>query len=68
MSIDPHWYSTMFAWYSMISVWLGSIFPDSHADHLPESLGYLEYVTRDHLHDMGKFLFGISCFLDIPLV
>ncbi|TNE53746.1 MAG: hypothetical protein EP344_14740, partial [Bacteroidetes bacterium] len=25
MSIDPHWYSTMFAWYSMISMLLGGL-------------------------------------------
>jgi hypothetical protein len=25
MSIDPHWYSTMFAWYSTISMLLGGL-------------------------------------------
>lgn len=62
MSVDPHWYSTMFAWYSMISVWLASISMTTMLIIYLKSKGYLEYVTRDHLHDIGKFLFGISVF------
>lgn len=62
MSIDTHWYSTMFAWYSMVSVWLGSISLTVMLIIYLKSLGYMEYVTRDHLHDIGKFLFGISVF------
>lgn len=27
-----------------------------------KSVGYMAYVSRDHLHDLGKFLFGIMCF------
>lgn len=62
MSIDPHWYSTMFAWYSMISMWLGSLSLTILIIIYLKSLGYMEYVTRDHLHDIGKYLFGISVF------
>lgn len=62
MSIDSHWYSTMFAWYSMISMWLGGISMTVMLIIYLKSLGYLEYVTHDHLHDVGKFLFGISVF------
>lgn len=62
MSVDPHWYSTMFAWYSMVSVWLGSISLTIMLIIYLKSLGYLEYVNRSHLHDMGKYMFGISVF------
>jgi cytochrome bd-type quinol oxidase subunit 2 len=62
MSIDPHWYSTMFAWYSMISMWLGGLSMTVMLIIYLKSLGYLEYVTQNHLHDIGKFLFGISVF------
>ncbi len=62
MSIDPHWYSTMFAWYSTASVWLASIATTIMLVIYLKSKGYLTYVTADHLHDMGKFLFGISVF------
>jgi hypothetical protein len=62
MSLDPHWYSTMFAWYSTASVWLGAISLTVLIIIYLKSRGYLEYVTYDHLHDLGKYLFGISVF------
>lgn len=62
MSIDTHWYSTMFAWYSMISLMLGSISLGVMLIIYLKSKGYMEYVSRDHVHDVGKFLFGISVF------
>ena len=62
MSVDPHWYSTMFAWYSMISMWLGSLSMTVMLIIYLKSLGYLDYVNQNHLHDIGKFLFGISVF------
>lgn len=62
MSLDPHWYSTMFAWYSTASAWLGSISFTVMIIIYLKSKGYLQYVTQDHLHDVGKYLFGISVF------
>lgn len=62
MSIDPHWYSTMFAWYSMVSLWLASMSLTIMLIIFLKSRGHLEYITHDHLHDIGKYLFGISVF------
>ncbi len=62
MSIDTHWYSTMFAWYSTISLFLGGLALFIVLILYLQSKGYLEYVTREHLHDLGKYLFGISVF------
>ncbi len=62
MAVDPHWYSTMFAWYSMVSVWLGAVALTIMLIIYLKSKGYMEYVNRSHLHDIGKFLFGISVF------
>lgn len=62
MSIDTHWYSTMFAWYSTISLFLGGLALFIVLILYLQSKGYLEYVTREHLHDLGKYLFGISIF------
>lgn len=62
MSIDAHWYSTMFAWYSSASLFLAMISLFIMIVIYLKSKGYMEYVTRDHLHDLGKFLFGISVF------
>ena len=62
MSIDPHWYSTMFAWYSTISMFLGGLALMIMLILYLKGRGYMEYVSREHLHDLGKYLFGISVF------
>jgi hypothetical protein len=62
MAVDPHWYSTMFAWYATASLWLASISLTTMIIIYLKSLGYMDYVNRSHLHDVGKFLFGISVF------
>lgn len=62
MSIDGHWYSTMFAWYSSASMFLGMISLTIMVIIYLKSKGYMEYVTREHLHDLGKYMFGISVF------
>lgn len=63
MSLDPHWYSTMFGVYFfaggvqaffavlVIAIWL------------LQQAGYLEHsITVEHRHDLGKFLFGFTFF------
>lgn len=62
MSVDPHWYSTMFAWYSTISLFLAGLALMVMIILYLQSKGYLEYVTQEHLHDLGKYMFGISVF------
>lgn len=62
MSIDPHWYSTMYVWYSMISVWLGSLSLTVLIIIFLKSRGYMEYVTPNHLHNLGMYIFGFSIF------
>ncbi len=62
MSIDSHWYSTMFAWYSSASMFLGMLSLSILIIIYLKSKGQMEYVTREHLHDLGKFLFGVSVF------
>ncbi|MFN4079947.1 MAG: hypothetical protein ACK4NS_03515 [Saprospiraceae bacterium] len=62
MSIDTHWYSTMFAWYTSASLFLAGLSLTIMVIIFMKSQGYMEYVTREHLHDLGKYLFGISVF------
>ncbi len=62
MSIDAHWFSTMFSWYtfassfvsgmSMIMLWM--LYTKRH--------GNLELVTDEHVHDVGKFMFAFTIF------
>jgi len=62
MSIDTHWYSTMFGWYVFASWWVtGLAFITLIVAHL-KSAGYLKIVNANHLHDLGKFIFAFSIF------
>jgi hypothetical protein len=62
MSIDPHWYSTMFAWYTTASWWVSSVAYTILLLLYLKSKGYYQEVTTEHLHDLGKFLFAFSIF------
>jgi hypothetical protein len=62
MSIDPHWYSTMFAWYTTASWWVSAVAFTILMLLYLKSKGYYEEVTFEHLHDLGKFLFAFSIF------
>ena len=62
MSIDAHWYSTMFAWYSTISLFVAGLALTVLVIIYLKGKGYMEYVTREHLHDIGKYVFGMSVF------
>ncbi|MFK7899683.1 MAG: quinol:cytochrome C oxidoreductase, partial [Cyclobacteriaceae bacterium] len=62
MSIDTHWFSTMFGWYVFAS-WLitGTCAITFTVVKLKEA-GYLKLVNGEHLHDLGKFMFAFSIF------
>ncbi len=62
MSIDSHWYSTMFAWYSTASWFVGAISLTILTIIYLKSKGYYQNITDEHLHDLGKYLFAFSIF------
>jgi hypothetical protein len=62
MSIDPHWYSTMYAWYSTASWWVSAVSITILLLIYLKSKGYCQEVTLEHIHDLGKFLFAFSIF------
>ncbi len=62
MSIDAHWYSTLFAWYCMASWFLAACSLTILLLIYLKSKGYFENVTVEHLHDLGKFMFAFSIF------
>ena len=62
MSIDPHWFSTMFGWYVFSSWWVAGLAFITFVIIILKEQGYLSIVTADHLHDLGKFIFGFSIF------
>jgi len=62
MSIQPHWYSTMWPWYTMAS---GAVTMFSIVIlivlHL-KSKGLLPRVNENHMHDIGILMFAVSIF------
>jgi hypothetical protein len=62
MSVDVHWYSTLFAWYSGASWFVAAMALTILVLIYLKSIGYYENITMDHFHDMGKFVFAISVF------
>jgi hypothetical protein len=62
MSIDAHWYSTMYSWYTFASTFVSGIALIAIFLIYFKNRGELEYVTEEHLHDLGKFMFAFSIF------
>lgn len=62
MSIDTHWFSTMFGWYVFASWWVSGLAFITLVIVLLKEAGYMQQVTSNHLHDLGKFIFAFSIF------
>jgi hypothetical protein len=62
MSLEPEWFSTLFAWYNFSGLWVsGFIVVTLMAIYLKEA-GYLDWFTVEHLHTLGVIIFGFSIF------
>jgi hypothetical protein len=62
MSIDAHWYSTMYSWYTFASTFVAGIALITLFVIFLKNNNYLEFVNNEHLHDLGKFMFAFSIF------
>ncbi len=62
MSIDTHWFSTMFGWYVFASWWVTGLATITYIVANLKGHGYLKMVNSNHLHDLGKFVFAFSIF------
>jgi Ni/Fe-hydrogenase subunit HybB-like protein len=62
MSIDAHWFSTMYSWYTFASTFVAGIALITLFVVFLKNNNYLELVTEEHLHDLGKFMFAFSIF------
>ena len=62
MSIDPHWFSTMFGWYNFASWWVAGLALTTFIIVSLKEKGYLAVVNDNHIHDLGKFVFAFSIF------
>lgn len=62
MSVDAHWYSTIFGVYNFISMWVTTISIIALFVVYLKKAGYLHLVSDEHIHDLGKFMFAFTIF------
>ncbi len=63
MSVDPHWYSTIFGIYYIAGSMLAGFAALILALMTLQRLGYLrDSINVEHYHDLGKWLFGFTFF------
>jgi hypothetical protein len=62
MSLEAHWFSTMFGWYNFAAMWVSGLAVMTLTIIYLRSKGYLQFITEDHLHNMGIFMFAFSIF------
>jgi Ni/Fe-hydrogenase subunit HybB-like protein len=52
----------MYSWYTFASSWVAGLALIALYVIYLKNKGYLELVTKEHLHDLGKFMFAFSIF------
>ena len=60
MSIDTHWFSTMFGWYFFAGTAASGFTIITLLIIYLKRQGYLPEINQNHLHDLGKFIFVCS--------
>ena len=60
MSIDPHWYSSLFGWYVMVSYLVTAVAIMILVSIHLKNQGVFPEFNDNHLHDLTKYLFGFS--------
>lgn len=60
MSLDVHWFSTIYGWYSFAGMWISAMVTILLFVLFLKRKGYLENVNDSHIHDLGKWIFAIS--------
>ncbi len=62
MSIDTHWFSTLFGWYVFASMFVSGLTVLTMMAVYVKRLGYLDGLNENHIHDLAKFMFAFSIF------
>lgn len=62
MSVDPHWFSTLFGWYVFATMFVSAVTVLALITIYLKSKGYLQQVNNSHIHDLAKFMFAFSIF------
>lgn len=62
MSIDAHWFSTLYGWYVFSSMLVAGFAVIVIFTYILKSMGYMQHVNVEHIHDMSIYMFGFSIF------
>ncbi|HIY75391.1 MAG TPA: quinol:cytochrome C oxidoreductase [Candidatus Sphingobacterium stercorigallinarum] len=62
MSLEAHWFSTMFGWYNFAAMWVSGLAAIVVILILVKKAGYMSWVNENHLHNLGMLMFGFSIF------
>ena len=60
MSLDPHWFSSLFMWYGMVSYLVSAVSIMAIISIYLKRKGSLPLFNDNHLHDLTKYMFGFS--------
>ncbi len=60
MSIDVHWFSTLYGWYCFAGMWCSTMTVLVMLTLYLKKQGYLPNVNDSHIHDLGKWTFATS--------
>jgi len=60
MSIDTHWFSTLFGWYVFSGMWVSAMIFALILVLWLKKKGHFTTVNDSHIHDMSKWMFAIS--------
>ncbi len=62
MSLEPHWYSTMFPWYMFGGAFLHALAAIALLTVLLNQRGFFTPFNEHHRHDLGKYVFSFGIF------
>ena len=62
MSVEAHWFSTLFGWYVLAGVIVKSFAVIIIVLAILRYLGYMDFVTTNNIHDLARYLFSFSIF------
>ncbi len=62
MSLEAHWFSTMFGWYNFAAMWVSGLCAITIVAILLKRSGYMNWLNDSHFHDLGKLIFAFSIF------
>lgn len=62
MSIDGHWFSTLYGWYTFSGMFVAALAVIIIITVFFKHFNILPNVNDEHLHDLGKYIFAFSIF------